>query len=160
MYTKDNSNITFSYEIDAIFEDASRISAYNAKSIRDKEGNSMFTDFALSDDEKDIFIQGLNSIVPEIREKIIKLASPSTNTDTSSISFVIKDNGVYNSAVLDLVDSSFHECLVEGALKAWYKNCSHMDFMKLYLESFAISLEKLYQRMFQLKIKMQSTDID
>jgi hypothetical protein len=45
------------------------------------------------------------------------------------------------------------ECIIEGALKAWYKNCAQADLLSLYMKSFDDNLEKLFDRMFQLKIK-------
>ena len=65
----------------------------------------------------------------------------------------MKDNDSYNKNVLTLVDASLMECIIEGTLKAWYKNCAQGDLLALYLKSFNDNLEKLFDRMFQLKIK-------
>ena len=163
MYKKDTTNkeIVFSYPVDGIFESASRVSAYNSKNIRDNQGNSLLAEYAISDDEKDVFVQGLHSVLPEIYEKILKITdradSDSFGITTSSgkdvVNFKIKDNESYNGNVLSLVDASFLECIVEGSLKAWYKNCAQADLLALYTKSFADNLEKLFSRMFQLKIK-------
>lgn len=205
MYKKDTTNkeIVFSYPVDGIFESASRVSAYNSKNIRDNQGNSLLAEYAISDDEKDVFLQGLHSILPEIYEKILKITDrvdtdsfgiksifietvvskiPQYNEDGSikkdesgntvyeknsdgsyktnsteiygdCVVFAIKDNDSYNNNVLSLVDASFIECIVEGSLKAWYKNCAQGDLFAMYTKSFADNLEKLFSRMFQLKIK-------
>lgn len=163
MYKKDTTNkeIVFSYPVDGIFESASRVSAYNSKNIRDNQGNSLLAEYAISDDEKDVFVQGLHSVLPEIYEKILKITD---RVDTDSfgivavsgnynIQFKIKDNESYNGNVLSLVDASFLECIIEGSLKAWYKNCAQGDLFAMYTKSFADNLEKLFNRMFQLKIK-------
>lgn len=163
MYSKDSTNkeITFSYPVDGIFDSASRVSAYNSKNIRDNQGNSLLAEYAVSDDERDVFEQGLHSILPEIYEKIIKITDRS-DSDSFGIAkignedcvvFKIKDNESYNNNVLALVDASFLECIIEGALKAWYKNCAQADLLGMYTKSFADNLEKLFNRMFQLKIK-------
>lgn len=174
MYKKDltNKEIVFLYPVDGVFESASRVSAYNSKNIRDNQGNSLLAEYAISDDDKDVFEQGLHSILPEIYEKILKITDRNVNSDQSPafgiknmklketdttdvpcIYFEIKDNDAYNNNVLSLVDGSFLECIIEGALKAWYKNCAQADFLALYTKSFADNLEKLFNRMFQLKIK-------
>jgi hypothetical protein len=150
--------IVFSYPLQGIFDNASRVSAFNAKSIKDKEGRSLLADYALSDDEKDMFLQGLNSILPEIYEKILKITSGVEDayffeTTETDVKFTIQDNDSYNKNVLTLVDSSLMECIIEGALKAWYKNCAQADLLSLYMKSFDDNLEKLFDRMFQLKIK-------
>lgn len=169
MYKKDTTNkeIIFSYPVDGIFESASRVSAYNSKNMRDNQGNSLLAEYAISDDDKDVFMQGMNSVLPEIYEKILKITDRSENAfgikdmkvseaDSEAVPciyFEIKDNAAYNNNVLSLVDGSFLECIIEGSLRAWYKNCAQADFLALYTKSFADNLEKLFNRMFQLKIK-------
>lgn len=163
MYKKDTTNkeVVFSYPVEGIFESASRVSAFNSKNIRDNQGNSLLAEYAISDDEKDIFVQGLHSVLPEIYEKILKITDRAdsdsfgvaTVDGKEVVNFKIKDNGSYNGNVLSLVDASFLECIVEGSLKAWYKNCAQADLLAMYTRSFADNLEKLFSRMFQLKIK-------
>jgi hypothetical protein len=154
----DRKTIEFSYPLQGIFDNASRVSAFNAKSIKDKEGRSLLADYALSDDEKDMFLQGMNSILPEIYEKILKITSGVEDaymfeTTSSDVKFTIQDNDSYNKNVLTLVDASLMECIIEGSLKAWYKNCAQGDLLALYNKSFSDNLEKLFDRMFQLKMK-------
>lgn len=160
MFKKDTSKktIEFSYPLQGIFDNASRVSAFNAKNIKDKDGRSLLSDFALSDDEKDMFLQGMNSILPEIYEKILKITSGVEDayffeTTETDVKFTIQDNDSYNKNVLTLVDASLMECIIEGSLKAWYKNCAQGDLLGLYTKSFSDNLEKLFDRMFQLKIK-------
>ena len=158
MYKQSNNKIEFTYPVNGVFDSVARASAFNSKNIRDKEGNSLLAEFAISDDEKDIFLQGLASVLPEIYNKIIKVTDATSednafNITDTDIKFVIKDNAAYNKNVLALVDASFLECIIEGSLKAWYKNCANGDLLALYNKSFADSLEKLFNRMFQLKIK-------
>jgi hypothetical protein len=154
----DKKTIVFSYPLQGIFDNASRVSAFNAKNIRDNEGHSLLSDYALSDDEKDMFLQGMNSILPEIYEKILKITSGVEDaymfeTTSSDVKFTIQDNDSYNKNVLTLVDASLMECIIEGSLKAWYKNCAQGDLLALYNKSFSDNLEKLFDRMFQLKMK-------
>jgi hypothetical protein len=154
----DKKTIVFSYPLQGIFDNASRVSAFNAKNIRDKESHSLLSDYALSDDEKDMFLQGMNSILPEIYEKILKITSGVEDAyffeaNETDVKFTIQDNDAYNKNVLTLVDASLMECIIEGSLKAWYKNCAQGDLLALYNKSFSDNLEKLFDRMFQLKMK-------
>lgn len=157
MFAQDttNSTIKFSYSANDIFKKAARASAFSARGMRDKEGNSMFEDYSLTEDEIDIFEQGLESILPDIYGKILKLMPDidSEYESSSEVVFTIRDNGAYNKNALILVDKSFEECLIDGSLMAWYKNCLNADLFELYSQSFNGCLEKLYNRMFQLKIK-------
>lgn len=160
MFKRDTTEktIVFSYPLQGIFDNASRVSSYNSKNIRDKEGNSLLAEYAISDDEKDIFYQGLSSVLPEIYEKLLKVTTGVEGaymfeTTDSDIKFTIQDNEAYNKNVLTLVDASLFECIIEGALRAWYKNCAQADLLALYNKSFNDNLEKLFNRMFQLKIK-------
>lgn len=162
MYKKETSGnektIVFSYPLQGIFDNASRVSSYNSKNIKDKEGNSMLAEYAISDDEKDVFLQGMASVLPEIYEKILKITNGVEDaymfeTTATDVKFTIQDNDAYNKNVLSLVDASLLECIIEGSLKAWYKNCAQADLLGLYVKSFNDNLEKLFNRMFQLKIK-------
>ena len=155
---KENNKIVFSYTVESIFDKASRASAYNCKNIADKQGNNMMSEFVLSVDDKDMFMQGLDSVLTDIYEKIIKLTDRETGNalqieENDTITMTIKDNSAYNENVLAMVDGTLQDCLVSGALRQWYKNCAHAELLDLYTKTFVSDLEKLFGRMFQLKIK-------
>lgn len=164
MYKQENNKIEFSYPIDNIFESAARVSAYNSRNIKDKDGKSLLMEYAISEDDKDVFLQGLASVLPEICEKIVKVTDSASDEKmveigTTDVKFIIRDNEAYNKNILSLVYSTFNECLVEGALRAWYKNCAQGDLLTLYSKTFADNLDKLFNRMFQLKIKKTTSTL-
>lgn len=160
MYQKISNNgksILFSYTVGDIFDKASRKSAFNAKNVRDKEGNALVEHFAISEDDRDIFLQGVQSILPDINALMLKITSGMKDAfsfdENGAISISIQDNNAYNENLLSLVDTSIEECIIEGSLMEWYKSCTNADLLNLYSKSFGMSLEKLYDRLFQLRKK-------
>lgn len=159
---EDNSVIEFSYTISEIFESASQKSAFNAKNVRDKEGRSLVDQFAITTDEKGVFVQGLRSVLPDIFSIILKITTgldKAYDLDEDKVYFTINDNMGYNENALSLVDDSIKECLVEGSLMEWYKNCTHADLLNLYSKSYGMNIEKLFQRLFQLRKKALSATL-
>lgn len=160
MYTKisdyECDAIKFSYSMDSIFEKCARKSAFNAKNLTTKEGKYLTESYTITEDEKDMFYQGLTSILPDIYDIILKITSGVSNAfniESTQITLSIQDNSAYNENILSLVDSSIEECIIEGAMMEWYKNCTQADFLKLYSESYNTCLIKLYDRLFQMRKK-------
>ena len=191
MYRQESNIISFFYPVDDVFSRAARVSAYNAKNIKDDKGSPLWSEYAITEDDKEIFKAGLESALTEVYDKVLKATN---GTDSNSfgigitktgekqkvdadgkpiigednkpvmedisdecVFFKVKDNGNYNKNVLTLVDTTFLECVIEGSLQSWYKNVVSPDLMALYGKSFSYSLEKLFTRMFQLKVKSVST---
>ena len=166
MYTKDenNSTIKFSYTISDIFGKASQKSAFNAKNLRDKEGRSLVDNFAITTDEKGVFVQGLRSVLPDIFSIILKITTGldkayDLDEENEEVYFTINDNMAYNDNALSLVDNSIEECLIEGSLMEWYKNCTQADLLNLYSKSYGMNIEKLFHRLFQLRKKALSATL-
>lgn len=147
--------IEFSHKVSDIFDEAARVSAFTAKNIRTNDGVPLLSDFALTEDEKDIFNQGLQTIVNDISNSLVKILYTDTEQtpDTENITFKIIDNECYNENLIEIAKSSIKDCLVNGALMQWYKNCLHADLMKMYLEMYRASLTTLHARLFQFKRK-------
>lgn len=150
--------VSFSYEVNDIFNKVAMKSAYNAKNIRNKDGQSLVDDFAITEDEKDIFQQCLRSVLPEIYSIVLKITSgvsDAFNFDVTgaTVSLSVMDNEAYNENILSLVEQSISECLVEGTLMEWYRSTIHADLLNMYSKSFGMSLEKLFSRLFQLRKK-------
>lgn len=151
-----NNTIAFTYEVDDLFTDASRVSAFTSKNLRDKEGNAMVDTFALSEDERGVYLQGMKSILPDIYDLLIKLTSDIDNAfivSDTEIKFIINDNDAYNANLLLLLYNAIRETLIQGSLKVWYRTSLHGDLFKIYNESYQQSLTELYNRLFQLKRK-------
>ena len=70
-----------------------------------------------------------------------------------SISFLIRDNAAYNDNVLTIVDSSIENCVKYGALKEFYSTIVQADLLKIAANRYVEEMNKLAQRLFQLKKK-------
>lgn len=92
MYRKESSNktVTFYYKRDALFNDVSLMSNFMAKNLATKEGNSLTDEFAISDDEKDLFGVCVQQTLPDIYEAMAKI--------TSGVSSAFEDNAVEATA--------------------------------------------------------------
>ena len=150
----------FEHSVEDIFENASRISAYATKNMTNKEGVFLLSEYAITEDDRDMFMQGLDSILIEIQDKVIKLTSGIDDAIAirdGKVVMKIVDNGAYNGNVKAIVEQSLFECLINGALMQWFKNVSQGDLLTIYTTYFGRSLEALFHRMFQLKVKKMST---
>lgn len=114
----ENKYIEFSHKASDIFDEAARVSAFTAKNIRTNDGVPLLSDFALTEDEKDIFNQGLQTIVNDISNSLVKILYTDTEQtpDTENITFKIIDNECYNKNLVEIAKSSIKDCLVNGAL--------------------------------------------
>lgn len=75
MYRKetDNGTIRFFYNKETLFNDVSLMSNFMAKNLATKEGNSLTDEFAMSDDERDLFGVCVQQCLPDIYESMAKI---------------------------------------------------------------------------------------
>lgn len=164
--TTEKAKIRFYYNRDTLFNDVSLMSNFMAKNLATKEGNSLTDDYALSDDERDLFAVCVRACLPDIYEAMLKItnaidaafedevteAGPTPAAGTY-IEFTLQDNEAYNENVLSIVDSSIYSAIKYGVLKEFYSTILQPDFFKVSSERFLGELFKLKQRLFQLKKK-------
>ena len=174
----DKAKVLFYYNRDTLFNDVSLMSNYMAKNLTSKDGNSLTDDYAISDDEKDMFDVCVRASLPDIYESMAKVTNsiiPAFDDDVTEdgttsgkditgtvtvtiaaghyVEFALLDNGAYNANVLTMVDASLNNCLKQGVLKEFYSNVIQPDFFKVSSDRFVSELFKLKQRLFQLKKK-------
>ena len=114
MYTKidatttEKAKIRFYYNRDTLFNDVSLMSNFMAKNLATKEGNSLTDDYALSDDERDLFAVCVRACLPDIYEAMLKItnaidsafddevteAGPDPEAGTY-VEFTLQDNEAY-----------------------------------------------------------------
>lgn len=155
-YNKNIINqVSFIYTFNELFDEVSMRSTYATKSAADKEGNSLSEELSVSEDERDIFMGQLANVLSELFEVLHRhLGSELLGfTQTSNVSFTIKDNAGYVASNLVLVDTSFKETLIEGCLMEWYKGIGQVELFRVSGERYASYLETLKQRLFLLKKK-------
>lgn len=167
---KEMGVVTFSYDINELFDDVSMLSAYMAKNIATENG-SLMDEFAITDDERDIFKVCLKQAIPNIYESMLKMASGIVNAfdaevmveadegtglkrkEGTYVEFNINDGGSYNTNVLSLVDTTLRECLKHGTLAEYYSTCFHADLYATSRDKYLTNIRQLNHRLFQLKKK-------
>ena len=93
MYRKDSETKTvrFFYNREQLFNDVSLMSNFMAKNLATKDGNSLTDEFAISDDEKDLFGVCVQQSLPDIYEAMTKI--------TSGVSSAFEDDYLDDSIV-------------------------------------------------------------
>lgn len=179
----EEGKILFYYNRDTLFNDVSLMSNFMAKNVTSKDGVSLTDDYAISDDEKDLFSVCVRACLPDIYESMAKITSgvipafedevdedgTKTGTDISGttktvsegkyVEFTLQDNAAYNLNVLSMVDASLNNALKQGVLREFYSTVIHADFFKVCTDRFIMELTKLKQRLFQLKKKSVVSNI-
>lgn len=169
--------IWFSYSIDKLFKRVSLQTTYMSKNIASKDGRDLIDNFAMADDDRDVFDINIRTITAEVCDTILKMTHGIDNAVSTenaltafsleisneitiqiparekSLLIKIQDNDNYNSNTKNLVDLSIEECLVNGICREWYQFVAHSDFMNLFNARYVEAQEKLKQRFFQLKKK-------
>lgn len=178
------AKIVFFYNRETLFNDVSLMSNFMAKNLTTKEGNSLTDDYAMSDDERDLFGVSVQQTLPDIYEAMTKITSgvvPAFDDSVSEsagtigkditgvdvtiaagdyVEFYLLDNDAYNANVITLVDASIYNALKQGTLKEFYSTIVQADFFKLCADRFLAELFKLKQRLFQLKKKSVSSNLN
>lgn len=156
MFKKEAKNIIFTYKKDLIFDVISNITSYRARTISSASGGQISENLFISNDDKDTFDISIKSILPDIYEKIMKLSSGVENaysSDGTDIKIIMSDNAAYNSNVIGMVDATILECITLGCIKEWYKTCAQAEFKKEFDNLYMLEMQKLSDRLFQLKKK-------
>lgn len=162
------ARILFYYNRDTLFNDVSLMSNFMAKNLKTKDGDSLTDDYAISDDEKDLFNVCVRATLPDIYEAMVKITNAVTTAFSDDVTeagasgrpaaghyveFTLLDNAAYNNNVLTVVDASLNNTIKQGVLKEFYTTVLQPDYFKVCTERFAAELFKLKQRLFQLKKK-------
>lgn len=166
--------ITFSYNSDELFNDVGILSAYMAKSIN----LAAVDEFSVSDDEKDLYNVCVKQALPNIYEAMLKISTGVEDAFNDSakvlknetdglfrkagtyVELSIEDNDAYNKNVLSIVEATLSTCLKYGILTEFYSIRLNADLYALAKEKFNNSLYQLKQRLFQLKKKTISSQLD
>ena len=166
---KKEGEITFYYDSKKLFNDVSLLSAYMVKNLA-KETGSMLDEFAISEDEKNVYDVCVEQALPNIWEILLKVSNyvedafgivevkvkenSGLKRDVGTyVEFNIQNNGSYNENVLALVDSTLGECVKYGVLSEFYSINVNADLHKIARAKFSNGLNQLNSRLFQLKKK-------
>lgn len=152
MITKENGAITFSYKADDLFNDVGLISAYMTKDLKDENG-SLLDEFAITDDEKELFSVCVKQAAPNIFDAMLKMSACTNGYEEKDgyVKFSVRDNNSYNENALPLVESTIYDCLKFGVITEFYSMNVHPDLRRIANDKYSDSLLLLNQRLFQLK---------
>lgn len=158
MVTKNNGNISFTYNVKTLFDEVGLISSYMTKNLVNEQG-SVMDEFVMSEDDNELFDMCVKQTTPNIFEGMLKMAAFVKGFDykDNTITFSINDNDSYNENTLSLVDSTILECLKYGVLSEYYLICTNASLQSLANKKYAEAMLLLNQRMFQLKKKAISS---
>ena len=131
--------IKFTYPTDTLFTNVSNRTVTIAKSFKDANGKPLYTDYAITQDEKYLmFRQFTRDAIRKSFKTVKSLVNAVTNSlfiteddsiDDDQLGFSIVDYEAYDDNVLDMVDHSIYNCLVFFILKEWYKYKNLGDFV-------------------------------
>lgn len=161
--------VRFHYLTEGLFNEVSVLSNYRAKTIKDGTGKSQSDDYAISENERDIFGINLNYAINDIFAEVVKQTKGITNSifvdatvgDPNAIvgkasGFSVADHGAYNDNNLTLIDNAIRKAIINNILKSWYKyNGLQADMQMAELE-YNTALVQINQRMFELKKKLMT----
>ena len=173
---KSKGTITFSYNSKDIFNDVMLLSSYMCKNIVMQNGSAL-DEFAISEDEEEVYKVCVKQTLPAIYDAMIKITSGVDGAFNDSfvvaeeekdglcrkegtyIEFTIKDNKEYNKNVLSLVDATLRDCVKYGTLTEFYSISLNGELFGLAQDKFVSNISQLKQRLFQLKKKSVSSHL-
>lgn len=156
-----DGKITFSYNSDDLFNDVCLVSAYMVKNVITDIGAAL-DEFAISDDERDVFDVCVKQTLPNIYETLMKMShgiDDAFKYENKTIEFNILDNDAYNINVLNLVESTLLECLKYGVLSEFYSINVNTALQQTVQSKFTSNMLLLNNRLFQLKKKTISNQL-
>lgn len=159
------NTIRFRYKADTFFDLASMKTLYRAKNIKTEKGESLIDDYGISQDERDLINQFMESAANVVFRTVLKITKGVSNAiaiDTSEyeasstetigyIDLIILDNSAYNENVLDYVDVLIKDCIVAKIISQWYSNCGLNDEYQKTEGEYLDLINKLYNGLFELR---------
>lgn len=158
MATTENGKITFSFTTSQLFNDVCLISSFMTKNLMNENGSAL-DDFAITDDERELFDVCVKQTTPNIFESMLKMTKCTEGyvNDGTNISFSVKDNYAHNENAITLVESTIYDCLKFGVLSEYYSMCINAPLQSIVNKKYSDALLLLNQRLFQLKKKSISS---
>jgi hypothetical protein len=167
------AHIVFFYKEDALFNNVMIRTTYRAKNIRDTTGESQIDDYAISEDERDVFGIFLSGSIHEAFNNVMKMTTKVTDalilgaTGTSVFAsalpegvlgtdilygFKIKDHEAYNNNNIILVDEGVKSMVEAYIMRDWYEMVGNNDeFVKMREKYLTLKRDLITKRLFQLR---------
>jgi len=163
------ARISFYYPVDKVFDDASMRSMYQARNMKDQTGATMVDDFAITEDERAIYISLLEDAVFDVFLNFLKYTKGienalKHNSDyelpavgeadpvTVKASFVqIADNVNYNENYLQAIDMNLIKTIRFYTLRDWFESQGKSDEAIKFNNLYILALRNVKNYAFQLK---------
>lgn len=147
--------ITFTYASSDLFTTVKMKSSYRSKTIKTEKGEPLVDDFAMTDDELDLFNEFLTDNVSKILEFFLKLTYGITDAITVNVSgnvvLKINDKENYNTNLLSYTDKTIKDILVYKLLSEWYKSCGLEPEYKKIDSDYETTRKELIRRIFEFR---------
>lgn len=147
--------ITFTHASSDLFTSVKMKSSYRSNTIKTEKGEPLVDDFAMTDDELDLFNTFLNNNVGKVLELFLKLTYGITDAITVDVSgnvvLKINDKENYNTNLLSYTDKTIKDILVYKLLSEWYKSCGlEPEYKKIDLD-YQTTRKELVRRIFEFR---------
>lgn len=157
MITRENSVIHLSWVKDDLFQTICTQTAYNARTLTDEKGQSLFDQYTMTDDERLFFddhiaravtslLQYFRRIVPDSGPIVVEGA-------TCGLAFSARLNAdgeaLYALAELEAIDQSAADVLRCMILAEWYLSVHANDLWTTYLQKLAVAVSALSNYLFR-----------
>jgi hypothetical protein len=163
------ARISFYFPVDKVFDDASMRSMYQARNMKDQTGATMVDDFAITEDERNIYMSLLEDAVFDVFLNFLKYTKGidgalQHNADyvlpavgeadpvTVKASFVqIVDNANYNENYLQAIDMNMIKTIRFYTLRDWFESQGKSDEAAKFNNLYILALRNVKNYAFQLK---------
>jgi hypothetical protein len=155
--------IRFHYTFAEIFTNVKLESEYRAKLLKDKDGNPLIEDYAMTDNENTGFEYHLKQGLYEIGKVVLKLTRGLTEalyviTSPAEVNILMVNKDYHNPNLLPILDKEMENMLTHYCLWNWYDHVSLPEISKTYLLRFQAAQIALSGLVFELrKPKLSST---
>lgn len=167
--------IIFYYKKDDFFKHLSLRTLYRAKNIKSEAGEALIDDYAMSEDEKDVFLLFMKQATYDAYDIVQKMTTGITTApividDTTSIitivpdgenttedilntySFKILDEAAFNENALYAVDSGIEKYIKCHVLADWYDLVGlDNEYIKWSTKKDVARIDLITKRLFQLR---------
>ena len=164
------ARISFYYPIEDIFNDASMRSMYQVRNLKDATGVSLTDDYAITEDERGIWLSLLQDAVFDVFLTFLKYnkaipdsiafnADFETNVSLEmgvfqtvvACSVSIVDNADYNENYLQVVDVNLLKTIRFYTLRDWFESQGRSEDAQKFNALYIMALRNVMKYAFQLK---------
>lgn len=148
------TSITFSYTYDELFDVVSLKTSDIAVSLKDNEGDSMLDDFGITEDEQYTVIQKMQDGANEIFNKLLKITNglaDSIQISATNVSCAIKDKEAYNMNVVDAIDRTMKNALINYIIMDWFREKNLQDFATIFERKYRLNVREIEKMSVQLR---------